>query len=143
MLIRDVVSSKGSSVVTVAPDATVVEVAQVLVQHTIGSVLVVEDGELLGVLTERDVLRLAARVPGLLGSTRAKEIMSTDIIVGLAEDDVAYGLAIMTNNRVRHLPVLDRGRLAGIVSIGDLVNASLTDLQAEVRWLRDYVQGGG
>ncbi len=143
MLIRDVVSSKGSTVVTVAPSATVVEVAQVLVQHAIGSVLVVEGGELLGILTERDVLRLAARDPYLLGSTRAMEIMSTDIVVGLVEDEVAYGLAIMTNNRVRHLPVLDRGRLAGIVSIGDLVNASLNDLQAEVRWLRDYVQGGG
>jgi len=143
MLIRDVVSSKGSSVVTVAPNATVVEAAQVLVQHAIGSVLVVEDGELLGILTERDVLRLAARDPWLLASTRAREIMSTDIVVGLAEDDVAYGMAIMTNNRIRHLPVLDRGRLAGIVSIGDLVNASLTDLQAEVRMLRDYVQGGG
>lgn len=143
MLMRDIVTSKGSTVVTVAPSATVVEVAQVLVQHAIGSVLVVERGELLGILTERDVLRLAARDPFLLGSTRASEIMSTDVVVGLVEDDVAYGLAIMTNNRVRHLPVLDRGRLAGIVSIGDLVNASLDDLRAEVRWLRDYVQGGG
>jgi len=143
MLMRDIVSKKGSSVVTVAPDATVVEVAQVLVQHAIGSVLIVQQGELLGILTERDVLRLAARDPWALGTTRAKEIMSTDVVVGLVDDEVAYGLAIMTNNRVRHLPVLDRGRLAGIVSIGDLVNASLTDLQAEVHWLRDYVQGGG
>lgn len=143
MLIRDVVSSKGSTVVTVAPGATVVEVAQILVQHAIGSVLVVERGELLGILTERDVLRLAARDPYLLGSTRAMEVMSTDVVVGLADDEVSYGLAIMTNNRVRHLPVLDGGKLAGIVSIGDLVNASLADLQAENRWLRDYVQGGG
>lgn len=143
MLIRDVVSSKGSSVVTVGPDETVLQVAKVLVLNAIGSVLVVRGADLLGILTERDVLRLAAMDPASLATTRAAEAMTADVVVGLADDDIAYGLAIMTNNRVRHLPVLDRGRLAGIVSIGDLVNASLTDLQAENRWLRDYMQGGG
>lgn len=143
MLIRDVVSSKGSLVVTVGPDETVLQVARVLVLNAIGSVLVVRGADLLGILTERDVLRLAAVDPASLATTRAAEAMTADVVVGLADDDIAYGLAIMTNNRVRHLPVLDRGRLAGIVSIGDLVNASLTDLQAENRWLRDYMQGGG
>jgi len=141
MLIRDVVAGKGSAVVTVGPDATVLQAARTLVEHMIGAVVVTQGGYVEGILSERDVLRLAARDPSLLPSTPVADVMTTDVVVGLVDDDIAYGLAIMTNNRVRHLPVLDKGALAGIVSIGDLVNASLTDLKAENHWLRDYVQG--
>lgn len=141
MLIRDVVASKGSSVVTVGPDATVLEAARTLVEHMIGSVVVTKDGTVAGILSERDVLRLAARDPALLRATRVADVMTSEVVVGLVDDDIAYAMAVMTNNRVRHLPVLDNGALAGIVSIGDLVNASLTDLKAENHWLRDYVQG--
>ena len=143
MLIRDVLTSKSSMVVTVGPDATVLEAARMLVHHSIGSLVVVEGGEILGIITERDVLRLAARDPGGLGSTPVSAVMTTNLVVGLADDDIGYGMAVMTNNRVRHLPVVEGKRLVGIVSIGDLVNASLADLQAENRWLKDYVQGGG
>ena len=141
MLIRDVVASKGSSVVTVGPDATVLQAARTLVEHRIGAVVVTKEGYVEGILSERDVLRLAARDPSLLPSTSVADLMTKDVVVGLVDDDLAYAMAVMTNNRVRHLPVLDQGALAGIVSIGDLVNASLTDLKAENHWLRDYVQG--
>ncbi|MHB1192357.1 MAG: CBS domain-containing protein [Longimicrobiales bacterium] len=143
MLIRDVLTSKSSLVVTVGPDATVLEAARTLVHHSFGSLVVVKGGEILGIITERDVLRLAARDPGGLGSTPVSTVMTTELVVGLADDEIAYGMAVMTNNRVRHLPVVEGKRLVGIVSIGDLVNASLADLQAENRWLKDYVQGGG
>jgi len=143
MLIRDVLTSKSSMVVTVGPDATVLDAAHTLVHHAFGALVVVQRGEILGIITERDVLRLTARDPGAVASTPVSAIMTTDLVVGLADDDVEYGLAVMTNNRVRHLPVVEGKRLVGIVSIGDLVNASLADLQAENRWLRDYVQGGG
>ncbi len=143
MLIRDVLGSKSSMVVTVGPDATVLEAARMLVHHSFGSLVVVKGGEILGIITERDVLRLAAMDPGAVGSTPVSAAMTTDLVVGLADDEIAYGMAVMTNNRVRHLPVVEGKRLVGIVSIGDLVNASLADLQAENRWLKDYVQGGG
>ena len=143
MLIRDVLRSKSSMVVTVGPDATVLEAARMLVHHSFGSLVVVQGGEILGIITERDVLRLAAKDPGAIGSTPVSAVMTADLGVGLADDEIAYGMAVMTNNRVRHLPVVEGKRLVGIVSIGDLVNASLADLQAENRWLKDYVQGGG
>jgi len=143
MLIRDVLRSKSSMVVTVGPDATVLEAARMLVHHSFGSLVVAKGGEILGIITERDVLRLAARDPGAIGSTPVSAVMTADLVVGLADDEIAYGMAVMTNNRVRHLPVVEGKRLVGIVSIGDLVNASLADLQAENRWLKDYVQGGG
>ena len=143
MLIRDVVASKGSSVVTVGADATVLQAARTLVEHRIGALVVTKEGYVEGILSERDVLRLAARDPSLLPGTPVADVMTTDVVVGLVDDDLAYAMAIMTNNRLRHLPVLDKAALVGIVSIGDLVNASLTDLTAENHWLRDYVQGAG
>ncbi len=143
MLIRDVLTSKSSMVVTVGPDATVLEAARMLVHHSFGSLVVVHEGEILGIITERDVLRLAARDPDSIGSTPVSDAMTTDLVVGLADDNIAYAMAVMTNNRVRHLPVVEGKRLVGIVSIGDLVNASLADLQAENRWLKEYVQGKG
>lgn len=143
MLLRDVLTSKGAKVITTDPGATVLDAARSLVQHNVGSLVVTAGVETVGILTERDILRLSAARPDRLDSTKVGDVMTTDLVVGLADDEVAYAMAIMTNNRVRHLPILEAGRLAGIVSLGDLVNASLSSLEAENRWLRDYVQGGG
>ena len=142
MLLRDILASKGAKVITTDPGATVLDAARSLVHHNVGSLVVTAGADTVGILTERDILRLAAARPDRLESTKVGDVMTTDLVVGLADDAVAYAMAIMTNNRVRHLPVLEAGRLAGIVSLGDLVNASLSSLEAENRWLRDYVQGG-
>lgn len=143
MLVRDILSAKGSSVVTVDPTRPIQAAVHVLVEHNIGAVVVTEGADVVGILSERDVLRLLARGTPPLEACTVADIMSTDLVVGVPDDAVDYAMAVMTNNRVRHLPVLEDGRLAGIVSIGDLVNATLSDLQAENRWLRDYVQGAG
>jgi len=141
MLIRDVLAKKGSEVVTIEPAATVHDAVRLMVERNIGAVVVTHGGAPVGILSERDVLRLIARDPIPLGEAHVADLMTTDLVVGLASDDVSYAMAVMTNNRVRHLPVLDDGALVGIVSIGDLVNVTLTSLEAENRWLRDYVQG--
>lgn len=141
MQLRDILTHKGSAVVTVGPSDTVVAAVQVLVEHNIGAVVVVEGDDVVGILSERDILRLTAEGPGRLEATRVSDAMTRDLVVGVPEDTLAYAMTVMTNNRVRHLPVLDSDRLAGIVSIGDLVNAHLTDLEVENRWLREYVQG--
>ena len=142
MLVRDVLAKKGRNVVTVDPDFSVLDAVRVLVEYNIGAVLVTDRGTLVGILSERDVLRLTAKGPEMVAGTSVGDAMTTDLVVGLPTDDVSYAMAVMTNNRVRHLPILDDD-LVGIVSIGDLVNATLTSLEAENRWLRDYVQGGG
>lgn len=143
MILRDILSSKGSTVVTTGPEATVLDAARLLVKHNVGSVMVLSGSDPVGILTERDILRATASAPDRLHATPVGDVMTRDLVVGLADDELSYAMAVMTNNRVRHLPVLDGGRLAGIVSIGDLVNASLHTLEAENRWLRDYVQGAG
>lgn len=141
MKIRDILQRKGSEVVTSTPDQSVLEAMRTLVEHNIGSVVVMRGNEILGILTERDVLRLGSRDPELLASSRVGEVMTTDLVVAVADDDIQYVMGVMTESRIRHLPVVVDGRLSGIVSIGDLVNACRREAEVENRYLRDYIQG--
>lgn len=141
MTIRGILQAKGHDVVTTGPDQTVLQAMRLLVDHAIGSVVVVEGDAILGILTERDILRLGARDPDLLRSTPVREAMTADPIVAVPGDGVAYVMEIMTKNRIRHLPIVVEDRLAGIVSIGDVVNALRQDVEAENRHLTRYVQG--
>lgn len=142
MLVRDILTTKGTDVVTVGPADTVHTALQRLVDHNIGAVVVVEGGRVVGILSERDILRLTNEDPTRVDAAIVSDVMTREVVVGVPDDTVSYAKTIMTKNRVRHLPVLEDGKLSGIVSIGDLVRGTLTDLQAENRWLRDYVQGG-
>ena len=137
MLLQDVLTTKGSAVVSIPPDVTVLDAVRELLKHNIGAVMVEEAERVVGILSERDILRLAAEGPAQLADTAVAEVMTRDLVMGVPGDEVTYAMKVMTNNRVRHLPILDDGRLVGIVSIGDLVNASLQSLQAENRWRRD------
>lgn len=141
MKIREILGRKGSDVVTATPDISVLDAMRVLVDHNIGSVVVVEDGAVRGILTERDVLRLGAEDPDRLAATPVGDVMSTDLLVGTPEDDTHYCMDVMTENRIRHLPVMEAGSLEGIVSIGDIVNACRRDAEKEVRHLKDYIRG--
>jgi CBS domain-containing protein len=141
MKIRHILDRKGSEVRTISPASTVAEAVRLLVRHDIGSLVVTRGDEILGILTERDVLRLTDRDPGTLGVRLVEEEMTERLIVGSPEDDVAYAMEIMTRNRIRHLPVVREGRLEGLISIGDIVNALRRSVEAENRYLRDYVQG--
>lgn len=141
MRIRDILEEKGHEVVTVAPGRTVHEAMEVLVRHNIGAVVVVEDEEVAGILSERDILRLGADDPGSLAETPVEGAMTADLVIGFPDDDLDYVMDVMTENRVRHLPILEDGDLCGIVSIGDVVKASRRDVEAENRYLRDYIQG--
>lgn len=141
MKIREILGSKGHDVVTVQPDLAVLAAMKTLVEHNIGSVVVTEDGEVAGILTERDILRMGARDPASLTTTRVGDAMTTDLVVGFPDDRIEHVMEIMTENRVRHLPVLHEEKLAGIVSIGDVVNALRKDAEHENEHLRRYIQG--
>ncbi len=143
MQVREILARKGTDVVDVPPDATVADAVHVLVEHDIGSVLVTDAGRVLGILTERDVLRLADGGPDALSHTRVTEAMTPedDLLVGSPDHDTHYCMNVMTENRVRHLPVMEDGELRGIVSIGDVVNACRRDAEHENRYLKDYIRG--
>jgi CBS domain-containing protein len=141
MRIREILADKGDSVVTVEPDRTVHDAMCVLVEHNIGSVVVTEGDAIVGILTERDVLRLGAATPDSLASTVVGDVMTTELVVAVEDDSVEYAAGVMTASRIRHLPILNGDRLVGVVSIGDVVNAMKQEKEVENRYLRDYIQG--
>ena len=143
MQVREILARKGSDVVSVSPGDAVSDAVQVLVDHDIGSVLVRDEDRVLGILTERDVLRLAAGGPQALAGTPVEEAMTAEeeLLVGSPDDDIHYCMNVMTENRVRHLPVMEGADLRGIVSIGDVVNACRRDAEHENRYLKDYIRG--
>lgn len=141
MKLEDILRVKGTEVIVTTPEERVLGAMRILVEHNIGAVVVVEDEEVRGILSERDILRLGARDPALLASTPVREAMTVDVVVGVPEDDIHYAMNIMTRNRIRHLPIIREGRLEGMVSIGDLVNACRREAEVENRYMRDYIQG--
>ena len=140
MKVRDILQVKGSQVYSIGPDQTVLDAVAVLMEHRIGALLVRDgSGAVVGVISERDVLRECLLRSTTLGDIAVREVMTSDVIVCLLDDDIDYAMGMVTKNRVRHLPVMDGDRVAGMISIGDLVKASLDEVQYENRYLRDYI----
>ncbi|WP_214367913.1 CBS domain-containing protein [Pseudonocardia sp. H11422] len=141
MRIADVLRRKGDSVATVGPSATVAEVIGDLAVGNYGALPVVEDGRLVGIVSERDVVRrLHERGPDLL-LVRVAEIMTVDVVTCSPTDSAVDLSRVMTERRVRHVPVVVEGELRGIVSIGDLVKARIDTLEEEREQLASYIAG--
>ncbi len=143
MKIRDILRHKGRDVVTASKDDSVLYAVRVLVDHNIGGVVVVDGKEVIGILTERDILRLVANKPDELQTLEVGQVMTRDVIRVAPDDDLADVVEVMTKNRIRHLPVIAKGRVVGIVTIGDVVNAFRRVAEDENTHLRQYIQAGG
>jgi CBS domain-containing protein len=141
MKIRDLLEEKGYEVVTVPPSFPLRDAMRLLVEHNIGSVVVAQEKAVKGILTERDILRLAADDPAAMEKLKVEEVMTKVVVVGLLDDSVEYVMEIMTRNRIRHLPVVDDGWMQGILSIGDVVNALRKKVEVENHYMRDYIRG--
>jgi len=151
MHIADILRKKGSSVVTVKADKTIHDAIGILNEHRIGAVVVTDqNGSVQGILSERDILRQCGECcgPHARGPqadedcpSLVRDLMTTDLIIGVPDDDIRYVMGIMTKNKIRHLPILDDGKLVGIISIGDVVSASIEETDFENRMLTDYVHG--
>jgi len=140
--IMDLIREKGSEVISVRPDNTIYAAIQVMVNHNIGAVLVVsEDGKLKGIFTERDILKECVQRSDQLKSTKVEAVMTTDLIIGLPEDEVEYLMGVITENKIRHIPILSEGKISGMISIGDLVKSQLKDVEYENHYLKDYIMG--
>jgi len=141
MKIETILTTKGSNVFTVRTTQPVRDAVVLLVRHNIGAVVVLNDaGELRGILSERDVIRAVARDENLTVLT-VGDLMTRQVIIGEPGDDATAVLHTMTEKRFRHLPVLDQGRLIGIVSIGDLVKLQLDEYQGEIETLKTMTNG--
>ena len=143
MNVQDILARKSSNTVrSIGPERTVAEAVARLVEHNIGSLVVMEGDRPVGIVTERDILRCCADEMGKSGSTPVSEVMTRDLIVGEASDTIDYVMGIMTRNRIRHLPIMGPGdRVVGMVSIGDVVESQLRETIYENRHLRQYISG--
>jgi CBS domain-containing protein len=141
MNIAGLLATKGPKVVTIGPDATVRQALALLAEHNIGALVVVDEATRpVGILSERDVVRAAARDEDVFGRP-VNRLMTRDVIVGSPQDDLPSVGSTMTEKRIRHLPVVDRGRLVGMVSIGDVVKAQRDQYLGEVDTLQIQLLG--
>jgi CBS domain-containing protein len=140
--LAEILYEKGSNVFTIDAGASVFEAVQRMVEENIGSLLVTERGEIAGIVTERDYLRRVTLEGRTDRETAVREIMSKPIIAVAPDMTVDECMALMTDRRVRHLPVVDEGAVVGLVSIGDLVKFTADRRASEIRLLTDYIATG-
>lgn len=146
MTLFDILKVKGTIVYTIGPEATLQEAAEELVRRNVGSLLVcqrdAQAGEkLLGILTERDILHVCASGRDMLSTLAVQDVMTTRVITASPEDFVEDVMGLLTDRRIRHLPVVSDGRLVGVVSIGDIVKAQHDRLALENHFMRSYISG--
>ncbi len=144
MMLQEILAAKGSTVYAISAQATLEDVVQSLVNHNCGSLVVCEaddpaQGRLLGIVTERDILRACAKSPAQLDRVRVADVMTRDVVTGSPGDTVEDTMGLMTDRRVRHLPILENDRLVGIISIGDVVKAQYDHLTMENHFLKSYI----
>ena len=141
--VRDLLAGKGTDVWSIAPDKTVYDALSMMADRGIGAVLVVEGARLVGILSERDYARQVILKGKASKDTPVREIMTTKLIHVTPDHTIDDCMAIMTNSRIRHLPVLTGENLVGILSIGDVVKAVISEKQSHIEQLEDYIKTSG
>jgi CBS domain-containing protein len=140
VLIRDILNLKGGSIYSVEPAAALTEVVALMVQHDIGSLVVIENGRMCGMLTFREVLQALLAKGGSLGGMCAHDVMLRDPICGTPADTIDKLREIMTQHHVRYLPVKDGQKLIGIISFHDVAKAIIKETRLENRLLKRYIE---
>lgn len=140
--VRQILRKKGDQVWWVDPDATVYSVLELMAEKNIGAVLVMREGRLLGILSERDYARKVILLGRASATTPVRDIMSANVVCVRPDQTVAECMALMTAHRFRHLPVLEHGRIVGVISIGDVVKEVISEQQFIIEQLENYIIGG-
>ena len=138
--VRQVLAAKSSAIYAVEPQAAVLEAIRAMAEHRVGALLVMRGAELLGVVSERDYARKVILLGRASGDTPVSTIMSSPVITVSPDDSVSHCMQLMTDRHVRHLPVLEGGRVIGMVSIGDLVKTVIAEQRAQIEQLENYIR---
>ena len=142
MKISAVLATKGMNVITIHPEQSISEAISLLSAHNIGALVVVDAaGKPVGIISERDIVRIAAKGKEVFAAT-VSQVMTRDVVTGTSHDDLQAVLQTMTARHFRHLPVVDEGRLVGIVAISDLVKAQLNEYRGEIDTLQTQISEG-
>jgi CBS domain-containing protein len=140
--VSEILGDKGHDVLRIDADASVLEAVKRMVEANIGSLLVTKGGEIAGIVTERDYLRRVALEGPTDEAVTVEEIMSSPLVVVTPETAIDECMALMTDRRIRHVPVVDGGEVVGIVSIGDLVKFKSKQQSFEIKYLTEYITSG-
>lgn len=142
MLVAEILKDKGDAVYAIRPDLLLSDACAELDQRRVGALIVCEDDRVVGVLSERDVVKAIATAGKAALSRPISEYMTQDVVFAAPAETVAILMGRMTNRRIRHLPVLKEGRLAGVISIGDVVKCQIAEATQEAESLRTYIAAG-
>lgn len=140
-LVQQLLDRKGTEIISIVQEASVFDAIKLMADHAVGSLLVMDGSDLKGIVTERDYARKVIVKGRSSESTEVSEIMSTDIITATSQQTVNECMTLMTERRIRHLPVVTDGKVIGLISIGDLVQAIISDQKDEIEQLEQYISG--
>lgn len=139
--VRQLLLAKGNKVHAISPEATVFEALERMAAHDVGALMVMKDDQVVGIFSERDYARKIILMGRISKDTRVGEVMTSDLITVTPETTVADCMNLMTDHRIRHLPVLEDGKLVGVISIGDVVKAIITQQEFMIAELESYITG--
>ena len=139
--VRDILEVKGLDVWSIGPDASVFDALKLMAEKDVGALVVLEGGNLAGIISERDYARKVVLHGRASPTTQVKEIMTTGVVCVDPEQNVDECMALVTERRIRHLPVMEGGKLIGVISIGDLVKSIITEQQFIIEQLERYITG--
>ena len=142
MSVAQILQVKGSDVITARPEVAILDIAKILAEKKIGAVLVTaEDDALAGIISERDVVRALAEHGTKLGKVKVSDFMTRELITCSPDATLGQIMSLMTQGRVRHLPVLQNGKLCGLISIGDVVKRRIAEVEFEAEEMKRYISG--
>jgi CBS domain-containing protein len=139
--VRDILEVKGRNVWTIGPDGSVFDALKLMAEKDVGALVVLDGGSLVGIISERDYARKVALLGRASPTTQVKEIMTPRVACVDPEENLDECMALVTEKRIRHLPVLENGKLIGLISIGDLVKSIITEQQFIIEQLESYIKG--
>jgi CBS domain-containing protein len=141
--VQQLLSHKGSQVWAVSPEHSVYEATSQLAERNVGALVVLDDEQLIGIFSERDCVRRVLLARRSLTDTRVRDVMTTSVKTARLNDTVDRCMRVMTELRIRHLPIVDNDRVVGMISVGDLVKAQLSEQESLIHDLESYISGTG
>ena len=140
-LVKYLLDAKGHDTLSIGPDASVLDAIKLMAEKGVGALVIMQGDALAGIVTERDYARKVILKDRSSHETPVRDIMTTNVLTAGNDDNVEHCMNLMTDKRVRHLPVVEDGKVVGIISIGDLVKAVIADQKQEIEHLEQYISG--
>lgn len=138
-LVSQILQTKGGNTWTVAPTSSVYDALNLMAEHEIGALVVIENSVVIGMFSERDYARKVILQGKASKDTQVSEVMTQEVLCISPDQSIAKCMALMTEKRIRHIPILDKGQLVGVISIGDVVKAIISEQQIIINHLEDYI----